>query len=149
MGYLICDKCEGYYELQSGEKMGDFDKCRCGGKLSWVAKLPTQYQDENISEKKDEKTDKKGEKATNLFPCPDCGHKISRTAKSCPNCGYKLTYIDKHGKPRSTIEVFMYLTVGAFILSYFFGELIWLIWLVMVVIVIIERLNRDKKKEKG
>jgi len=39
MGYLICDKCEGYYELQSGEKMGDFDKCRCGGKLSWVAKI--------------------------------------------------------------------------------------------------------------
>jgi hypothetical protein len=24
-GYLICDKCGGYYELQRGEKPGDFD----------------------------------------------------------------------------------------------------------------------------
>jgi hypothetical protein len=23
----------------------------------------------------------------NLFPCPDCGHQISRLAKACPKCG--------------------------------------------------------------
>ena len=144
MGYLICDKCKGFYELQPGEKIGDFDKCRCGGELKWEAKHPTQYQNENIPENKD----KKDEKVTNLFPCPDCGSEISRKAKSCPNCGYRLTYIDQHGQPRSTIEIFMYLTVGAFILSYFLGAIVWLFWLIMVVIVIIERVRRDKKKKE-
>ena len=33
MGYLICEKCGGYYELQSGERPEDFDKCNCGGQL--------------------------------------------------------------------------------------------------------------------
>ena len=34
MGYLICDKCGGYYELQPGEKPEDFsNECECGGKL--------------------------------------------------------------------------------------------------------------------
>ncbi|MDO9045594.1 MAG: zinc ribbon domain-containing protein [Methanobacteriaceae archaeon] len=33
-GYLICDKCEGYYELQPGESPNDFaDECECGGIL--------------------------------------------------------------------------------------------------------------------
>lgn len=37
MGYLICEKCEGYYELQQGESPGDFsDECECGGKLKYV-----------------------------------------------------------------------------------------------------------------
>ncbi|HNR25165.1 MAG TPA: hypothetical protein PKI66_00435 [Methanobacteriaceae archaeon] len=128
MGYLICDICEGYYELQPEEKWEILIKCRCGGKLSWVAKLPTQYQEENIPDKKDEK-------ATNLFPCHDCGHKISRTAKSCLNCGYKLIYTDQHGKPQSTIETLLYLSAGAFIYSYFIGENAWLYWVIVVVIV--------------
>jgi len=34
MGYLICDKCRGYYKLQPGELPADFtDKCPCGGNL--------------------------------------------------------------------------------------------------------------------
>jgi hypothetical protein len=31
--YLICDKCNGYYELQPGESADDFDYCQCGGNL--------------------------------------------------------------------------------------------------------------------
>ena len=32
--YLVCNKCGGYYELQSGESPKDFDtKCECGGHL--------------------------------------------------------------------------------------------------------------------
>jgi len=34
-GYLVCDKCEGSYELQSGESPEDFDRCQCGGKLKY------------------------------------------------------------------------------------------------------------------
>ncbi len=33
MTYLICDKCNGYYELQPGESADDFDYCQCGGNL--------------------------------------------------------------------------------------------------------------------
>ena len=37
MGYLVCEKCGGYYELKPGEKPEDFsDKCECGGKLSYT-----------------------------------------------------------------------------------------------------------------
>jgi hypothetical protein len=37
MGYLVCEKCEGYYELKEGESPEDFsDKCECGGKLEYV-----------------------------------------------------------------------------------------------------------------
>ncbi len=33
-GYLVCDTCGGYYELQPGESPDDFsDECECGGKL--------------------------------------------------------------------------------------------------------------------
>ena len=33
-GYLVCDGCGGYYELQQGEEPGDFsDECECGGTL--------------------------------------------------------------------------------------------------------------------
>ncbi|BDZ70373.1 protease htpX [Methanobacterium petrolearium] len=41
-GYLICEKCGGYYELQPGESPDDFtDECECGGKLEYVKTLKT------------------------------------------------------------------------------------------------------------
>lgn len=40
-GYLVCDNCGGYYELQQGEQPDDFsDECECGGTLSHQASLP-------------------------------------------------------------------------------------------------------------
>lgn len=35
-GYLLCDKCHGYYLLQKGEKLEDFLNCRCGGTLEYI-----------------------------------------------------------------------------------------------------------------
>lgn len=36
MGYLICDECKSYYELQAGEEPEDFTNiCRCGGNLKY------------------------------------------------------------------------------------------------------------------
>ncbi len=33
-GYLVCNNCGGYYELQPGESWKDFDvECECGGQL--------------------------------------------------------------------------------------------------------------------
>jgi len=39
MGYLVCDKCGGYYELQEGESPDDFKNCQCGGGLKYVESL--------------------------------------------------------------------------------------------------------------
>lgn len=49
-GYLVCKKCGGYYKLQSGESLEDFEKCQCGGKLDYF---------EHIDETKIENIDKK------------------------------------------------------------------------------------------
>jgi len=38
--YLVCNKCEGYYELQTSENPDDFiDECECGGKLEYCDSL--------------------------------------------------------------------------------------------------------------
>jgi hypothetical protein len=42
MGYLICNKCEGYYQLQEGESPKDFDRCQCGGTLEYVEEIENQ-----------------------------------------------------------------------------------------------------------
>jgi hypothetical protein len=34
-GYLICNQCNGYYELQENESPEDFEKCECGGSLNY------------------------------------------------------------------------------------------------------------------
>jgi hypothetical protein len=38
LGYLECDNCRGYYELQDGESPDDFNECECGGKLTYINK---------------------------------------------------------------------------------------------------------------
>lgn len=38
-GYLVCNKCGGYYELQKGESPKDFGECKCGGSLTHVKNL--------------------------------------------------------------------------------------------------------------
>lgn len=43
MGYLICNKCKNYYELQTGESPENFDlKCNCGGKLKFHNNIDEQ-----------------------------------------------------------------------------------------------------------
>lgn len=36
MRYLICDKCNGFYELGEDESIFSFDSCECGGKLRYA-----------------------------------------------------------------------------------------------------------------
>ena len=54
-GYLECEKCQGYYELQPGESPEDFDKCQSGGKLKYIQMLSTNKFDkidDNIMNKR-------------------------------------------------------------------------------------------------
>jgi len=120
-GYLICDNCNEYYELQPGELPADFtDKCNCGGNLRFVNnieglnenKVPETKQIDNNSKIGDDNKQYIKESSiippqnknikvktprvkSNLFPCPDCGHEISKNATKCSNCGRQLTERDK------------------------------------------------------
>jgi hypothetical protein len=38
-GYLFCENCKGYYELQPDETLADFESCQCGGKLKHLKTL--------------------------------------------------------------------------------------------------------------
>ena len=39
-GYLVCDTCQGSYELQAGENPEDYSsQCECGGKLTYNQKI--------------------------------------------------------------------------------------------------------------
>jgi hypothetical protein len=46
MGYLVGEKCGGYYQLQKGESPEDFDNCQCGGKLRYIDDLE-EYPNNN------------------------------------------------------------------------------------------------------
>ena len=46
-GYLVCDKCGGYYRLQEGESLNDFDTCQCGGNLMYYNNIDTFFEEYN------------------------------------------------------------------------------------------------------
>lgn len=78
MGYLICEKCGGYYELQPGEKPEDFlDKCDCGGNLSFADNLDST--DNNLKE------------VAISSICPECGMKNPENSIFCQECGGELS----------------------------------------------------------
>jgi len=43
MGYLVCEKCEGYYELQENESPQEFVSCECGGNLKYAENLSDYF----------------------------------------------------------------------------------------------------------
>ena len=60
MGYLICQKCGGYYKLAEGESKDDFVSCECYGSLTYVDSID-EYLEENHKFNKDLSEDKKSE----------------------------------------------------------------------------------------
>lgn len=52
MGYLICDSCHGYYELEDGESPENFSsKCECGGNLEFKDSISHNHR--KVSEGRD------------------------------------------------------------------------------------------------
>ncbi len=43
MGYIICEECGDFYELQPGEHPEDFSRCHCGGKLRYERQMIDNY----------------------------------------------------------------------------------------------------------
>lgn len=77
MSYLICEECGKYYELNEGKSSFNYDKCECGGKLTYF---------DSLNENKYLKSYPSLEKV-----CSNCGVKIPRNSKECYNCGFKFT----------------------------------------------------------
>ena len=48
MAYLICEKCNGYYELKWGESITDFEECECGGTLRQVESLDIPFNKQRV-----------------------------------------------------------------------------------------------------
>jgi hypothetical protein len=36
MNFLVCMNCDGYYQLENNEKPDDFERCQCGGILTYT-----------------------------------------------------------------------------------------------------------------
>lgn len=90
MGYLICEKCKGYYALQDGESAKDFESCECGGKLIYSEFL------------KD--TNKNVEHLETPNICASCGKENLAESKFCENCGLPLKAVqidDTSDDPKS------------------------------------------------
>jgi|GEM_PF-2499358 len=72
-GFLVCDKCKNYYELQHGESPEDFvNECDCGGTLRYAENLEGVEEDFAASE------------AT--ITCPECGTENPEDTKLCKSC---------------------------------------------------------------
>lgn len=74
MGYLICESCGGYYELQKDESPDDFsDKCHCGGHLNYKDSIQLDQ-----------------EESQNIL-CPSCDTLNPNFAVFCSECGHRFT----------------------------------------------------------
>ena len=112
MGYLICEKCGGYYELQEGEHQEDFESCECGGHIKYVKNIKnlnkclncgTKYKDgvvfckecgtpltQSMNMKSNSSKTKKSSINKNNNQCPECGTKNPKSALFCQDCGVKI-----------------------------------------------------------
>jgi hypothetical protein len=102
MGYLICEKCGGYYELQKGESLSDFDCCQCGGKLKYYEdSVQEKILDNNLlgynHKLKTNDEIKKiidynidFNKNAELKKCRSCGTLNRNESKFCSNCDKSL-----------------------------------------------------------
>ncbi len=45
MGYLVCEKCKSFYELQKGESPDDWSYCHCNGKLKYYGNLEDYFSE--------------------------------------------------------------------------------------------------------
>ncbi|MDD3985254.1 MAG: YrzE family protein [Methanobacterium sp.] len=85
MSYLICEKCENYYELNEGKSSFSYENCECGGKLNYSPKL-------NISGKIYSPS------ANQKIVCQSCGAVNLENFVECSSCGGKFINISKNSQ---------------------------------------------------
>jgi ribosomal protein L40E len=91
MGYVKCEKCAGYYELQKGESPDDFEKCQCGGKLKYIKSIPESSSKSSDNEKKAKNEIEENNRFKNTIKTPHKevykSKKEQLTGKFCQECG--------------------------------------------------------------
>lgn len=97
MKYLICDECGGFYELEKGESLEDFESCLCGGSLSYAELTPrgmkkitesVQNNNEQISFHQTSNKQVSSHVSENI--CPLCGQINKVKSLFCSKCGKML-----------------------------------------------------------
>lgn len=103
--YIICEDCEGYYKLEKGESLDDFDACHCGGNLKYAEK---NFLSKNESPKKhSSKKSASKSKANEYIVCEKCnGHYRLKEGETLEDfevchCGGELKYAKKHFNPKT------------------------------------------------
>ena len=81
MKFIICDECGGFYELEKGESLEDFESCLCGGSLSYAEPTPRGMKKttKNIHNNNNNQT----------LSCQTSNHQTSNHVSEniCPLCG--------------------------------------------------------------
>jgi len=78
MSYLVCEECGKYYELDEGKSSFSYEKCHCGGKLTYT---------DSLNGMKNNQPSLNNSKIT----CSNCGVENREGSNICSNCGNELT----------------------------------------------------------
>ncbi|OPX58031.1 MAG: hypothetical protein A4E25_01900 [Methanobacterium sp. PtaB.Bin024] len=129
MGYLKCEKCGGYYELQEGESPDDFDVCNCGGKLVYTESIDEKDPSKEIysESSKIPDTDPLTESDTDFhydnqrkIYCSQCGFENNAKARFCKKCGFEIKKskgkIEKFNSKINILAVFVGILVSLIVL---------------------------------
>ena len=86
--YIICDECGGFYELEKGESLEDFESCLCGGSLSYAEPTPRGMKKTTKTVQKTYKTSSY-QTSTHYSEniCPLCGQINKVKTRFCSKCG--------------------------------------------------------------
>lgn len=94
MGYLVCEKCQGYYKLKKGEAIDNFEGCQCGGNFKYVGNFDELKSFIDNQSEIDDKS-----------ICPNCGNENQEDEKFCTSCGKPLNIKHISEKPKKKISV--------------------------------------------
>lgn len=107
MKYIICDECGGFYELEKGESLDDFESCLCGGSLSYaeptprgMKKITNIVQSDNYQTSNYQTSNYQTSSHVSENICPLCGQINKVKSPFCSKCGKML----KEGGPANRYD---------------------------------------------
>jgi hypothetical protein len=77
MSYLVCEQCGKYYEINEGKESFSYDKCECGGKLTYTTDINGIESHEQLNN-------------NSKILCSSCGMENPQNSLVCKNCGKTL-----------------------------------------------------------
>ena len=106
--YVICENCNGYYKLEEGESLEDFEACRCGGQLGYAEdNFMSKEKPKRKKNSKKKKSKKSKVEDPKYIVCEKCGgYYTLKKGESLDDfeachCGGELKYAEKYFKLNS------------------------------------------------